>query len=645
MKTLMKISFLILGVTIICGVMYFYSGDRIIKRKVLAHYQNDSLKLAAATFLLDNIGDKYAYCREDIERYDTIFALYDELNTKGETSSEPELAKKCWHTLIQTYGRMEPSLFKREYDRKTLTASFLIDNIDVAFEAWQTAPNFITRDFDLFCKYVLPYRIGNEPIELERRKQFEELHSLRDSMFDESRIIKDLYHEFVKVRKYQNSKQMWNYAISLTKSQLEKTHRGSCRHFCEYYVATLRACGIPATIDYVNCWGNRAGGHEWVTVLKDSGAFLAFDALDRKKMKLAYKPAKIYRQTFEIQTINKEAKEFVPTYLLNPNRLDVSHLYFNTYDVEIKGTIKKSMKLYKGFSYGVICVFDNKQWTPIDFGKVSDGVFHFKNMIGDVCYMAGFYVNGTFIPATDPFILTIKGEVKSIQYHKKSNINMCLTRKYPKFTRISSFRKGLIGSKIDISDHADFSSNKTLMTIEEQDTKDISDSIVAVNRPYRYVQITFADQKEGNLAEIEFYGKKAGTNVEVLLKGKFYGEPTKQTKTNWRMAVDGNFDTYFKKKKGEKGHICLDLGEDNSYKITRIRYVPQTDSNFIIPGNRYRLEYWDNSSWKLFEEQIATDFNLNFSNVPANRLYILHNLTNGVEERIFTYEEGRQIWW
>lgn len=94
MKALMKISFLLLGVTVICWGVYFYSGNRIITRKVLAHYQNDSLKLAAATLLLDNIGDKFAYCKEDIERYDTIFALYDELNKKGETSSEPELAKK-----------------------------------------------------------------------------------------------------------------------------------------------------------------------------------------------------------------------------------------------------------------------------------------------------------------------------------------------------------------------------------------------------------------------------------------------------------------------------------------------------------------------------------------------------------------------
>ena len=222
---------------------------------------------------------------------------------------------------------------------------------------------------------------------------------------------------------------------------------------------------------------------------------------------------------------------------------------------------------------------------------------------------------------------------------------MRLVRKYPKFTRISSFRKGLLGSKIEVSDDREFSSGRTLITIDELGNEDFFDSTVTVNRPYRYVRFVFDEQKEGNLAEIEFYGKKRGTNVEVLLTGGFSGEPIKQTKTNWTMALDRSFDTYFKKNKGEKGNICLDLGKDNSYEITRVRYVPQTDSNFIVPGNQYRLEYWDNSSWKFFGEQIATDFSLNFSNVPADRLYILHNLTNGVEERIFTYEDGKQVWW
>ena len=53
------------------------------------------------------------------------------------------------------------------------------------------------------------------------------------------------------------------------------------------------------------------------------------------------------------------------------------------------------------------------------------------------------------------------------------------------------------------------------------------------------------------------------------------------------MALDRSFDTYFKKNKGEKGNICLDLGKDNSYEITRVRYVPQTDS--ILLG-----DFWEN---------------------------------------------------
>ena len=110
---------------------------------------------------------------------------------------------------------------------------------------------------------------------------------------------------------------------------MEQARRGSCRHMSEYYVLTLRACGIPATIDYVNHWGNRSQGHEWVVVLKDSGQFLPFDALDRKRYFFTYKPAKIFRQTFEIQDVNENAAEYVPGYLLASDRIDVSHLGFS----------------------------------------------------------------------------------------------------------------------------------------------------------------------------------------------------------------------------------------------------------------------------------------------------------------------------
>jgi len=44
-------------------------------------------------------------------------------------------------------------------------------------------------------------------------------------------------------------------------------------------------------------------------------------------------------------------------------------------------------------------------------------------------------------------------------------------------------------------------------------------------------------------------------------------------------------------------------------------------------------------------EQVATTDNVTFTGVPSNALYILHDLTKGREERIFTLENGEIRWW
>ena len=181
------------------------------------------------------------------------------------------------------------------------------------------------------------------------------------------------------------------------------------------------------------------------------------------------------------------------------------------------------------------------------------------------------------------------------------------------------------------------------MTILKRDAQDIVDSALSVERPYRYVRLKLSDGQEGNLAEIIFYGRKNGTGGEQPLNGTPYGSP--DNATGWREAVDGDCGTYFKKSRGKKGYIALDLGENTPYILTRVRYMPRSDTNFIIPGDHYRLEYWDGFMWQYAGEQTATDYYLDFQKVPAGRLYILHNLSGGSEERIFTYEEGRQQWW
>ena len=59
---------------------------------------------------------------------------------------------------------------------------------------------------------------------------------------------------------------------------------------------------------------------------------------------------------------------------------------------------------------------------------------------------------------------------------------------------------------------------------------------------------------------------------------------------------------------------------------------------------RYELFYWDDE-WKGLGRQVAESDSLVYESVPCSALLWLHNYTRGKEERIFTYENGKQIWW
>ena len=150
--------------------------------------------------------------------------------------------------------------------------------------------------------------------------------------------------------------------------------------------------------------------------------------------------------------------------------------------------------------------------------------------------------------------------------------------------------------------------------------------------------------RTGDLAEIEFYGKKNLHEPEQKLVGQVFGFPEVPINNGhpYLHAMDGDYETYYSKEKDEKGYVALDLG--SSYYITRVRFCPRSDANFIIPDHEYELCYWDNQ-WKSVGCKVASGLTVTFENVPSNTFYILHNLTKGREERIFTYENGEQVWW
>jgi len=66
--------------------------------------------------------------------------------------------------------------------------------------------------------------------------------------------------------------------------------------------------------------------------------------------------------------------------------------------------------------------------------------------------------------------------------------------------------------------------------------------------------------------------------------------------------------------------------------------------SFLTSGKEYELFYWKDE-WVSIGKAVATDQPLQFGNVPEGCLYWLVATDSRQEERIFTIENGVQVWW
>ena len=79
-------------------------------------------------------------------------------------------------------------------------------------------------------------------------------------------------------------------------------------------------------------------------------------------------------------------------------------------------------------------------------------------------------------------------------------------------------------------------------------------------------------------------------------------------------------------------------------QVRLLAKYPEDDSNLVFPGEKYELLYW-NGKWNSLGIKVADRTFLDYDNVPRNALLWLRNLDKGVQERIFVYDKGRQVWY
>src|SRR5689334_15706882 len=110
---------------------------------VIEHYKNlgDKEKLEAAYFLIGNMGNKYSVRWHNRDDYQLVF----DCAARG-FSNVPMKAK--WDSLKKALTVVK----EKEKDADFVTSKLLIDNIDLAFDAWRKMPWGRHYNFQQFCE-------------------------------------------------------------------------------------------------------------------------------------------------------------------------------------------------------------------------------------------------------------------------------------------------------------------------------------------------------------------------------------------------------------------------------------------------------------------------------------------------------------
>lgn len=313
---------------------------------------------------------------------------------------------------------------------------------------------------------------------------------------------------------------------------------------------------------------------------------------------------------------------------VNNNLRKELHLYLSTHRIAQVGRLSTWQK-----------VPNNVSWIPICFGRIEGGKARFKEVGRDIAYLPLRYEGSDrAIPAGNPFVLTCDGKVKELSADTLCKQEVSLVRKYPVLPYVYMWAWRTAGGMFQAANNPQFRNARTIYEI-----KDCGVTGVEVNVPdscgaYRYWRYWHPTEFV-NMAEMYFVERHTGEFVEgkiIGTKGSWDNNGSDRSKT-----FDRDLLTYFDSPTSD-AYVGMDFGKP--VEIGKILYTHRGDGNTIDIGDTYELFYWGNGRWISLGQQVARTVKLEYE-VPANALLWLRDLTKGKDERIFTYEEGKQIFW
>ena len=470
---------------------------------------------------------------------------------------------------------------------------------------------------------------------------------LRERLLDVVRAIRHLYDIDIRLESFIKG--------GCHPVKFMNVKKGNCDDYIALCNYIFRSLGIPSGTDFIPQWATRSLGHGWNALYTGNGRMedYAFgdwwDTVGYHLQKNVERASKIFRKTYakqpEMLAMQHRKGEHLPFFFQNPCVKDVTDNYLDCKDITVSLMQPPTKRRYAYLSN-----FNNRDWIPVHWGKIQarghaplskESKVVFTKMGKDVAYLPVYYDRNGIQPAAEPFILTKDGEIeKLIPDHSKTQ-TLILTRKF-RLGNVPKKGELLLGGRFQVANKEDFSDSLTVYVVNDIPEIRYNPVELDLNKPYRYFRfVSLPNLMGGEISEIEVYQKENG----LKLSGRVLGNRNSALR-GWEPenVFDGDPLTSYQCMWGDIGWVGLDFGKP--VNIATFRYLPRNDDNFIKEGELYELFYWDNHQWNSLGQQIGTSKQyLEYVNAPTNALFWLRNLTKGKEERIFTYEDGRQVWW
>lgn len=583
-----------------------------------------SQKYIAARYLIENMPGHYGYESELLDSYLDYYRCLKKSVSSGRT---PRFVAD---SVASANGVFHLDESEKCYDIVTVDSAYLCREIDFAFETWEREPWGRNVLFEDFCRYVLPFRVGNEALSAWREKYNARYSCFLDDFRRDTTVSSNPGLAAMEVCRRILPKDSLCYTSITPASmpnvgpEVAECGSGTCREFGDLMTYICRSLCIPVHTDFMPLRGDDNVGHSWISFNDTEGTLYCYEFgrfIDPVEESAPYRKSKlkVYRSLYD-----------------SPESVDDVTSYYT--DNLLKSLWIPSRKLYRKLSARPwLCQYSNGEWKPVAPGRKVFGAAVFTDLCrGDVFRVAEFD-RGKLRLLSYPMYVDDSGELVVLAPDKNVR-DVVLYSKFP-LDHEHHFFRAVLGGVFEGSNIADFSVSDTLAVIDSLPERRVTVLPSASDKPYKYLRYRGADSTYSHIADVFFYGLDgellSGTPIGTT--GSRNGDSAK----TFVAALDGNNRTSFAAAQMSGGWTGWML--DNPERVSAVGFTPPNLDSFIVEGHEFELLYCD-KYWKSLGTVTADSDSVVFRNVPDNCLMTLRNLTRGKHEYVFTYHDGKQCW-